>query len=95
MLTVTDKACDAINTVVAHSDLGEGAGICIAMAPHARRGLVLEISFVQQPKQTDQVLGEQRANVFLEPETVPFLDNKLLDAEFEGNEVTFKFEERA
>jgi Fe-S cluster assembly iron-binding protein IscA len=44
------------------------------------------------PEDRDEVVEEQGVQVFLEPEVVPLLDDKLLDAELDGDEVRFTVE---
>jgi Fe-S cluster assembly iron-binding protein IscA len=44
------------------------------------------------PEDRDEVVEEQGVQVFLEPEVAPFLEDKLLDAQIEENEVRFTVE---
>ena len=41
------------------------------------------------PEDEDEVVDEQGVQIFLEPQVAPYMDDKLLDAEVEGNEVHF------
>jgi Fe-S cluster assembly iron-binding protein IscA len=45
-----------------------------------------------EPGEADEVVNEQGAQVFLEPDVVPLLDDKRLDAELDGDEVRFTVE---
>jgi len=54
---------------------------------HARRTCQLKV--VALPGEDDEVIEEQGACVFLEPEAASLLDDKILDASVEQNEVEF------
>jgi Fe-S cluster assembly iron-binding protein IscA len=41
------------------------------------------------PEDQDEVVAEQGVQIFLEPEVAPYMNDKLLDAEIDGNEVHF------
>ena len=47
---------------------------------------------VEEPDSEDEVIEERGVQVFLEPDVVPYLDDKLLDAEVTGDEVHFTVE---
>jgi Fe-S cluster assembly iron-binding protein IscA len=49
----------------------------------------LELSVVPLPAEDDEVIEEQGARVFLEPEAAALLDDKVLDASVEQNQVAF------
>lgn len=44
------------------------------------------------PEDEDEVVEEQGVQVFLEPDVAPFMDDKLLDVEIDGDEVRFSVE---
>lgn len=88
MLTLTDTAAEAIRGIVAAPELPDGAGLRIATQPDAEQ-TALEVSVAESPAETDQVVAEAGARVFVEAEAVPLLDDKLLDAEIEGTRVGF------
>ena len=93
MLTLTDTAAEAIRGIVAAPELPDGAGLRIATQPNAEQA-ALEVSVAESPADTDQVVSEAGARVFVEAEAVPLLDDKLLDAEIEGTRVGFMLSER-
>ena len=93
MLTLTDTAAEAIRGIVAAPELPKGAGLRIATQPDADQAS-LEVSVAESPAETDQVVSEAGARVFVEAEAVPLLDDKLLDAEIEGTRVGFMLSER-
>jgi len=49
----------------------------------------LQLSVVVLPGEDDEVIDEQGARVFLEPEAASMLDDKILDASVEQNQVEF------
>jgi iron-sulfur cluster assembly protein len=49
----------------------------------------LQVSVVLLPAEDDEVIEEQGARVFLEPEAAALLDDKVLDASVEHNQVAF------
>jgi Fe-S cluster assembly iron-binding protein IscA len=88
VLTLTDTAAEAIRGIVAAPELPDGAGLRIATQPDAEQAS-LEVSVAESPAETDQVVSEAGARVFVEADAVPLLDDKLLDAEIEGTRVGF------
>jgi len=93
VLTLTDTAAEAIRGIVAAPELPDGAGLRIATQPDAEQAS-LEVSVAESPAETDQVVSEAGARVFVEAEAVPLLDDKLLDAEIEGTRVGFMLSEQ-
>jgi iron-sulfur cluster assembly protein len=47
------------------------------------------LDVVPLPAEDDEVIEEQRARVFLEPEAATLFDDKVLDASVEQNQVAF------
>jgi iron-sulfur cluster assembly protein len=93
VLTITDTAAEAIRGIVAAPELPDGAGLRIATQPDAEQA-TLEVSVAESPAETDQVVSEAGARVFVQAEAVPLLDDKLLDAEIEGTRVGFMLSEQ-
>ena len=94
MLTITDTAAEAIRGIVAAPELPEGAGLRIATAAGSEDAGTLEVSVAETPADTDQVVSEAGARVFVEADAVPLLDDKLLDAQIEGTRVGFMLSEQ-
>lgn len=95
MLTITQTAAEAIDTIVASApDVPDTAGLRIAqgVGPDGRDALAL--SLVGAPEPDDQVIEAQNASVFLESETATLLDDKVLDARVEGGQVGFVLTEQ-
>ena len=91
VLTITDTAAEAIRGIVAAPELPDGAGLRIA-TQHDAGEAALEVSVAESPAETDQVVDEAGARVFVEADAVPLLDDKLLDAQIEGTRVGFMLE---
>lgn len=53
---------------------------------------VFDFYAVDAPESEDEVVEERGVQLFLEPDVVPYLQDKLLDAEVTGDEVRFLVE---
>ena len=97
MLAITEDAATAIDSIVTSSGLPEGAGLRITQEVNAQEGAEartdLRLSVVESAEEGDQVLEDVR--IFLEPQAADFLDNKLLDADVDGDEVRFSLDVQA
>ena len=90
MLTITHEAAEAIDAVV-HSapEAPDTAGLRIARAvtPDGQEGL--ELSVTDQPAPDDAVVEAEGTPVFLDSEAAELLDDKVLDAQVQGDQVGF------
>jgi iron-sulfur cluster assembly protein len=97
VLAITEDAATAIDSIVASSGLPEGAGLRITQEVNTRSGgearTDLRLSVVESAEEGDEVLEDVR--IFLQREAADFLDNKLLDADVEGDEVRFSLDIQA
>jgi iron-sulfur cluster assembly protein len=73
----------------------DGAGLRIATQPGADEVATLEVSVAETPAETDQVVDEAGARVFVEADAVPLLDDKLLDAQIDGTRVGFMLSDQS
>ena len=90
MLTITPTAAEALDTIVASvPDAPDGTGLRIAAtaAENGRPALSLELA--PEPAPTDQVVDGAETPVFVEAQLTGELDDKVLDAEIEGDRVGF------
>lgn len=94
MLGLTTNAVEAITGLVASHELPDGSGLFIAMRSNNHEGLELELSLAQGPRSDEQVISHDGANVFLDPDAAPYLDDKLLDAEIDEGRVSFTFNDQ-
>jgi Fe-S cluster assembly iron-binding protein IscA len=96
MLAITEDAATAIDSIVL-SGLPEGAGLRITQEASVQSGgeerTDLRLSVVESAREGDEVLEDVR--IFLAPEAADFLDDKLLDADVDGEEVRFSLDVQA
>jgi iron-sulfur cluster assembly protein len=95
LLHITSAAAEAISAIT-HSVPGS-AGVRITTLPQAStngHGPVAVFDFypAPEPNEGDAVVEENGVQVFLEPDVVPLLEDKMLDAELDGDEVRFMVE---
>ena len=89
LLALTDDAVEAVRNIVSSSDeLPETGGLRMVAEPAGTQAN-LQLSVVAQPAEEDEVIEEQGVRVFLEPEAAALLDDKVLDASMEQNQVEF------
>jgi Fe-S cluster assembly iron-binding protein IscA len=88
VLTISPAASDAIKGLITASALPEGAGIRISGQPESA-GVQLEVSLAPEAAEDDEVVEQEGANVFVESQVAPLLDNKTLDAQTQGEQVAF------
>jgi len=89
LLALTDNAVDAVKTMVSSSDdVSETSGLRI-VAEQAEAQMNLRLSVALLPDEDDEVIEEQGARVFLEPEAAALFDDNVLDASVEQNQVAF------
>lgn len=88
MLAITENAAEAIQTIVASSPGPEKGGLRILARSEGEQEK-LELTIAAIPAEDDEVVEEHGAHVFLDPEAASYLDDKVLDARVEGNQVGF------
>jgi iron-sulfur cluster assembly protein len=89
LLALTDDAVEAVRNIVSSSDeLPETGGLRL-VAERAGTQANLQLSVVALPAEDDEVIEEQGVRVFLEPEAAALLDDKMLDASMEQDQVEF------
>jgi iron-sulfur cluster assembly protein len=89
MLTITDTAAEAVRLISAGSGLEPDPGLRISAGPASPEGTALEIGLAAEAAPTDQTVEEDGARVYLEQVVAPALDDKVLDAAIEGDQVRF------
>ena len=90
LLAITETAATAIRSLTSAQEESEEAGVRIAAREGGEVGTAaLEISLAAGPAENDQVVEEHGAHVFLEPRAASYLDDKLLDANIDGQQVRF------
>ena len=86
-LALTDNAVEAVENIVS-SSANETSGLRM-VAERAGTEANFQLSVVPLPAEDDEVIEERGARVFLEPEAASLLDDKVLDASVEQNQVAF------
>ena len=88
MLAVSPSAVQAIRGLTSRPGVPEGAGL--KLSPRATaEGTSLELSLVEGPAESDQVVEAEDVQVFVAEPLAPMLDDKVLDAGGEGEKVSF------
>jgi iron-sulfur cluster assembly protein len=94
VLTISPLASEAIRGLITASDMPDSGGIRIATADSDVAGAQLELSLATGPDDSDEVVEEDGATVFLESNVAPLLRDKVLDAKIEGESVSFALVEQ-
>jgi iron-sulfur cluster assembly protein len=94
MLTLSADATEAIKQVVDSTEAGENGGIRFSIAPVGEGQAKLELSVTASPEPGDTYIEEQGAKVYLDPNVVPLLDDKILDGTVEGGSAAFSILDR-
>lgn len=89
LLALTDSAVQAVKHIVSSSDEVSETGGLRMVAERAGAQANLHLNVVPLPAEDDEVIEEQGARVFLEREAASFLDDKVLDASVEQDQVAF------
>lgn len=89
LLALTDSAVEAVKSIVSSSDEVSETGGLRMVAERAGTQANFHLSVVPLPAEDDEVIDEQGARVFLEPTAASLLDEKVLDASVEQDEVAF------
>jgi iron-sulfur cluster assembly protein len=89
MLTITSTAAEAIRSIVQGTDVPDEGGIRISVAQQNGSQASLELALSPAPMEGDSVLDMDGAHVFLDEMATMALDDKALDADIEGDEISF------
>jgi iron-sulfur cluster assembly protein len=97
VLAISEDAAAAIRGIVGGSGVPEGAGLRITQevntGDQGEERTDLRLSVVASPEEGDEVLEEER--VFVDPDAAKLLDDKLLDADLQGDQVRFTLDVQA
>jgi iron-sulfur cluster assembly protein len=89
VLTITPTAAEAIRAIVQSTDVPDEGGIRISIARQNGAEASLELALSPAPMEGDNVLELNGAHVFLDETASLALEDKLLDAEIDGGEISF------
>lgn len=94
MLTLTGDAATAIRDITSQPGLPDDTGLRIAAAAASDGSPAFEIAVAAAPQPADDVVEDQGARVFLDPDASAALDDKALDAEVSEGTVRFRIEDQ-
>jgi len=89
LLALTDSAVQVVREIVSSSAEPSETGGLRMVAERAGTQVNFQLSVVPVPAEDDEVIEEEGARVFLEPDAASLLDDKVLDAKLEQNQVAF------
>jgi Fe-S cluster assembly iron-binding protein IscA len=90
MLTLTPAAVAAVSTLLQNPDLPESAGLRLQRGTDASGDTSIGIAIVDEPEPDDELaLAPPEAGVFLASDLAEVLDDQVLDAEIQGDNVAF------
>jgi Fe-S cluster assembly iron-binding protein IscA len=88
LLALTDNAVEAVKDIVSSAEVPDTGGLRL-VAEREGTQANFQLSVVPLPAEDDEVIDDQGARVFLEPEAASLLENKVLDADVEQNQLAF------
>jgi iron-sulfur cluster assembly protein len=94
LLALTDNAVEAVKSIVSSSDEASETSGLRMVAEREGTQANFHLSVVALPAEDDEVIDEHGARVFLEPEAASLLDEKVLDASVEQDQVAFTIEDQ-
>jgi iron-sulfur cluster assembly protein len=89
MLALTDSAVQAVQEILSSSEETPETGGLRLVAELAGTQANFQLSVVALPGEDDEVIEEEGARVFLDPEAASLLEDKILDASIEPDQVAF------
>ena len=95
LLALTDNAVQAVKNIVAATEGSSETGGLRLVAEQDGTQANFALSVVPLPAEDDEVVEEQDARVFLEPQAASLLEDKVLDAVVQENRVSFTIADQA
>ena len=93
MLTMTDTAAEAVRRIAEGSGLEPDPGLRISAGEPTPEGTALELTVAAEAAPSDETIEAGGARIYVEEVVAPVLDDKVLDAAFEGDAVRFELHE--
>jgi Fe-S cluster assembly iron-binding protein IscA len=90
VLTITENAEHALDAVVAAENAPEGAGMRISQGVGADGQPAVGLALVPAPEPGDSVVEDAKVPVFVAADVADLLDDKILDAQLEGDLIAFR-----
>ena len=94
MLAISHTAAEVIKQIVSSAQIPLEGGIRISAEAMGSESVSLDLSLVMNPQPGDAIVERGGANVFVEQDVAPLLDDKLLDASIEADEAAFSIVEQ-
>lgn len=97
MLAISHGAAEVIKQAVSSAQIPDEGGIRISAEPAEPIGsesVRLDLSLVMNPESGDAIVEQEGAKVFVERDVAPLLDDKVLDASIEADQVAFSIVEQ-
>ena len=95
LLALTDSAVQAVKEVVSSSEETPKTRGLRVVADRAGAQATFHLNVVALPAEDDEVIEEQGARLFLDPEAASLLEDKVLDASIERDQVAFTLADQA
>jgi Fe-S cluster assembly iron-binding protein IscA len=95
VLTITENAEQALDAVVAAENAPEGAGVRISQGVGADGQPAVGLSLAAAPEPGDAVVEDANVPVFVASEVADLLDDKVLDAQVDGEQIAFQIGDRS
>lgn len=83
MLALTPAAVEVVTALTSGPGIPDTAGLRIASTGEAPQAGGLEVELVSAPLESDQVVDETGARVFVETGAAPYVDDKVLNGELD------------
>ncbi|HVL63606.1 MAG TPA: iron-sulfur cluster biosynthesis family protein [Actinomycetota bacterium] len=94
MLIVSEEAATAIKDLCDSPGAPDGAGLRIYARPISDNEATLELELAPEAAPGDQVMEESGATIYLEPHAAVYLNDKVLDAQTDDEQVRFMINEQ-
>jgi iron-sulfur cluster assembly protein len=94
LLALTENAVHAVKGLVSSSDETAETGGLRMVAEQAGEQVNFQLSLAALPAEDDEVIEQEGARLFLNPEASSLLEDKLLDANVDRDQVAFTLAER-
>jgi Fe-S cluster assembly iron-binding protein IscA len=92
---LTESAVQVVKEIVGAAEETADLGGLRVVAEHAGQEVNFQLSVAALPGEDDDVIDQEGARLFLDPEASSLLDDKVLDASVMQNQVAFTLAEQA
>ena len=90
MITITENAAKHINNYL--TKRGKGLGVRLGVKTSGCSGMAYNLEFVDEVNEDDLIFEEHGARVYIDPQSLVYLDGTQVDYTKEGLQEGFKFE---